>query len=288
MHGSSFGLKVFGCNTTIDELRTIWRLADEARFDHVWVYDHLTAVASENRDDWVYEGWTLLAAMATLTRHVRFGALVSPMTYRHPGIVAKAAVTVDHLSGGRLEFGIGAGWEQVEHESYGIEGLDHRVGRFDEGLRVIRSLWTQDRTTFDGRYYQLRDAIASPKPIQRPHPPIWIGAGGDRMLRLVARHADVWMANNLAQRRGSTTILEQLDEECRQIGRDPASLRRGITWAWDGQSTAELLDRADALKGDGFSEQIVKLPPRSAVDATSKLADALGDLRALASKHVPG
>src|SRR5260370_22177813 len=101
------------------------------------------------------------------------------------------ATTVDHLSGGRLEFGIGAAWAEIEHEMYGIEGLDHRVGMLSESLRIIKSLWTEDRTNFDGRYYHLKDAIANPKPVQKPHPPMWIGASGATTLRLVPRRADV-------------------------------------------------------------------------------------------------
>ena len=143
----------------------------------------------------MFEGWALQAAIATATERVRIGCLVTGNTYRHPALLAKLAVTVDHLSGGRLEFGIGAAWATNEHETLGFEGLDHRVGRLSESLQVIKSLWTEERSTFEGRYYRLRDAIANPKPVQRPHPPIWIGASGPQTLRLVARHADVWNLN---------------------------------------------------------------------------------------------
>src|SRR5260370_37939129 len=130
--------------------------------------------------------------MVEATTKVRIGCLVTGNTYRSPAVLAKMAVTVDHLSAGRLEFGIGAAWAEIEHQMYGIEGLDHRVGRLSESLQIIKSLFTQERTNFEGRYYHLKDAIASPKPIQKPHPPIWIGAQRDSTLRPSDRHADVW------------------------------------------------------------------------------------------------
>ncbi|TMG33836.1 MAG: LLM class flavin-dependent oxidoreductase, partial [Chloroflexi bacterium] len=169
------GLKNSGQQTTIEALREVWRIADEAGFDHVWDFDHLATIGAGGQEASVYEGWTLLAAIAQATRRVRFGCMVTGNTYRHPALLAKMAVTVDHLSGGRLEFGIGAAWAEAEHRMFGIEGLEHRVGRLRESLDALISLWTKDRTTLEGRYYHFSDAIANPKPIQKPHPPIWIG-----------------------------------------------------------------------------------------------------------------
>src|SRR5690242_8262122 len=187
-----FGLKNSGQATTIQALRDVWRIADEAGFDHVWDFDHLASIGADGTERPVYEGWTLLAAIAASTQRVRLGCMVTGNTYRHPALLAKEAVAVDHLSGGRLEFGIGAAWAEIEHQMYGFEGLDHRVGRLSESLRIIKSLWTEERTNFDGRYYHMKDAIANPKPIQKPYPPIWIGASGETTMRLVARYADVW------------------------------------------------------------------------------------------------
>ena len=217
-----FGLKNSGQATTIAALREVWRIADEGGFDHVWDFDHFASIGADGTERPVYEGWSLLAAIAASTRRVRFGCMVTGNTYRHPVVLAKMAVTVDHLSGGRLEFGIGAAWAEAEHQMYGIEGLDHRVGRLRESLDAMISLWTNERTTLEGRYYHFKDAVATPKPIQKPHPPIWIGAGGDQMMRVVARYADVW---NSAGGPGPDAAREQsrkLDEVCRQVGRDPA------------------------------------------------------------------
>ena len=196
-HPLRFGVKNSGQDTTIDELRAVWRIADEARFDHVWVFDHLASVGPDGPDRPVYESSTLQAAMAVATRHVGLGCMVTGNTYRNPALQAKIAASVDHLSGGRLEFGIGAAWAEVEHQMFAIAGLDHRVGRLSESLEILRSLWTKPRTTFEGRYYTMRDAISNPKPMQHPYPPIWIGASGPRTLMLTARHADVWNASGI-------------------------------------------------------------------------------------------
>src|SRR5713101_1194287 len=191
-HTLRFGVKLSGQDTTIEALRAVWRIADEGGFDQVWDFDHLASIGDGGPGRVIYEGWTLQAAMAEATKRVRLGCMVTGNTYRHPVVLAKMAVTVDHLSGGRLEFGIGAGWAEIEHTMYGIEGLDHRVGMLSESLRIIKSLWTEERTNFDGRYYHFKDAIANPKPVQKPYPPIWVGASGATTLRLVARRADVW------------------------------------------------------------------------------------------------
>ena len=222
-HPLCFGLKLSGQDTTIEALRAVWRIADEAGFDHVWDFDHLASIGDAGPDRPIYEGWTLQAAMAQATRRVRIGCLVTGNTYRHPVLLAKEAVTVDHLSGGRLEFGIGAAWAEIEHTMYGIEGLDHRVGRLSESLQIIKSLWTAERTSFHGRYYELNDAIANPKPAQKPYPPIWIGASGESTLRLVARHADVWNAAGGGDAARMKELIAMLEEACGAVGRPSVS-----------------------------------------------------------------
>src|SRR5260370_15076668 len=231
------GIKLSGQDTTIEALRAVWRIADEGGFDHVWDFDHLASIGDGGPGTVIYEGWTLQAAMAEATKRVRFGCLVTGNTYRHPVVLAKMAVTIDHLSGGRLEFGIGAGWAEIEHTMYGIEGLDHRVGMLSESLRIIKSLWTEERTNFDGRYYHFKDAIANPKPFQKPYPPIWVGASGATTLRLVARHADVW---NIAggEPHKVTELTAMLEEACGSVGRDPRPVRRAIPFGWDGANPA--------------------------------------------------
>ena len=277
-HAVRFGMKLSGQDTTIDALRTVWRLADESGFDHVWDFDHLASIGAGGPDRPIYEGWALQAAMAEATKHVRIGCMVTGNTYRNPALLAKLAVTVDHLSGGRLEFGIGAAWAAIEHSMYGIEGLDHRVGRLSESLQIIRSLWTQERTNFDGRYYKMTDAIANPKPIQKPHPPIWIGASGETTIRLVARYADVWNTGASEIDKG-TEVITRLEEACGAVGRDPSVIRRSIQVAWDGQDRSHLLEMSARYLELGFTEQIFMLDPPKATMLAGKLADALPDLR---------
>src|SRR6202049_3332617 len=165
-HPLRFGLKLSGQDTTIQALRAVWHIAGESGFDHVWYFAHLASIAASGPDRPIYEGWTLQAAMAEATKRVRFGCLVTGNTYRNPALLAKSAVTIDHLSSGRLEFGIGAAWAEIEHQMYGFEGLDHRVGRLSESLRIIKSLFTEERTNFEGRYYHFQDAIDNPKHYQ--------------------------------------------------------------------------------------------------------------------------
>jgi F420-dependent oxidoreductase-like protein len=279
-HPLRFGIKLSGQDTTVEDLRAVWRLADDAGFDHVWDFDHLAAIGEGGPDRPIFEGWALQAAMAEATKRVRIGCLVTGNTYRNPALLAKEAVTVDHLSGGRLEFGIGAAWAEIEHQMYGIEGLDHRVGRLSESLRIIRSLWTEERTDFDGRYYRMKDAIANPKPVQKPYPPLWIGASGETTLRLVARYADVWnCAGGDADR--IRELTEMLEKACTETGRNPAEIRRSLQFGWDGRDRNELIELSGAYLERGITEQIVYLRGPAPVDIAHKVAESLPELRKL-------
>ena len=280
-HPLRFGMKLSGQDTTVEALRTVWRLADDAGFDHVWDFDHLAAIGDGGPDRPIFEGWTLQAAMAQATKRVRIGCLVTGNTYRHPVLLAKEAVTVDHLSGGRLEFGIGAAWAEIEHSMYGIEGLDHRVGRLSESLKIIKSLWTEERTSFDGRYYHLNDAIANPKPVQKPHPPIWIGASGESTLRLVARHADVWNAAGGGDAAKMKELVAKLEEACGVVGRDMSEIRRSLQFGWDGKDSGPLLEESARYLELGFTEQVIYLRGADPGALAAKVGDLLPELRRL-------
>ena len=279
-HPLRFGLKLSGQDTTIEALRAVWRIADESGFDHVWDFDHLASIGDGGPDRPIYEGWTLQAAIAEATKRVRIGCLVTGNTYRNPALLAKSAVTVDHLSGGRLEFGIGAAWAQIEHEMYGFSGLDHRVGMLSESLRIIRSLWTEERTNFEGRYYHFKDAIANPKPIQKPYPPIWVGASGPTTLRLVARYADVW---NIAGGDGGKVkeLTQMLEEACGAVGRDPSEIRRSIQFGWGGEDRQQLVELCAQFLELGVTEQVIYLRGGRPEALAEKVAEALPDLRKL-------
>jgi alkanesulfonate monooxygenase SsuD/methylene tetrahydromethanopterin reductase-like flavin-dependent oxidoreductase (luciferase family) len=163
---------------------------------------------------------------------------------------------------------------------YGIEGLDHRVGMLSESLRIIKSLWTEERTNFDGRYYHFKDAIANPKPVQKPYPPIWVGASGATTLRLVARHADVW---NIAggDPEKVTELTAMLEEACASVGRDPSEIRRSIQFGWDGADRDHLLDLCGRFLEMGVTEQVIYLRGGQPVALAGKVVEALPDLRKL-------
>jgi F420-dependent oxidoreductase-like protein len=226
-----FGLFTSLTQTTWEQVLGLWRHAAETGWDVACVTDHFMPNTPDRRGD-VLECWSTLSALAALVPRLRVGTIVVGNTYRHPAVVAKMAATVDIISGGRLLFGLGAGWQQNEHEAYGIPfgTVAERLARLDEACVVIKRLWTEDRVTFTGRFYRLADAPLMPKPVQRPHPEFMIGGGGERVtLRIVARHADhwnVWGGPETLARKGKV-----LDGYCAELGRDPRRLRRSANMA---------------------------------------------------------
>jgi F420-dependent oxidoreductase-like protein len=209
-------------------LEGFWRAADELGFHSVANYDHFYGLIDNAVP--TLEAWTSLAAMAAVVRRARVSCLVAGVTYRNPAVLANMAVTVDHISGGRLDFGLGAGWHEAEHRGYGIEfpSAGTRVAMLDEALTIIRRLWTEESVTLDGRFYTVRDALCEPKPVQRPHPPIVIGGEKPKMLRVIARHADEWNVPSHGDVDEWARVSGDLDDVCAEIGRDPAEIRRSI------------------------------------------------------------
>ncbi len=279
MHPLRFGLKLSQA-ATIDTLTAVWRIADDSGFDHCWDMDHFASLGGDDSLD-IFEAWTLLAGMATRTTRTRIGCSVIGNTYRHPAVLAKAAVTVDHLSGGRLEFGIGAGWAENEHTMLGLPfgTARERADRLEEALPIIRSLWTQPRTTFTGKHYLLAEAVAEPKPVQTPHPPIWIGGvGRRRTLRMAAEHAAVWNAPG-----GSPAEVAELsavlDGHCADIGRDPAEIRRSVQIRVPADAAA-LVDQVAGFVGVGVTE-IILIVAGDPVAQAERLAELLPELRGL-------
>jgi alkanesulfonate monooxygenase SsuD/methylene tetrahydromethanopterin reductase-like flavin-dependent oxidoreductase (luciferase family) len=189
-----FGLDIAQHQLTWDEILGRARYAEGAGFDGVWVFDHFTALYADP-DGPCLEGWTLLAALGAATERIRLGTLVTGMTHRNPSLLATEVVTVDHVSSGRVECAVGAAWNVEEHRELGIDlpPVRERAERLEEGVHVLRLLMSGERVSFEGRYFRLQDALYRPAPVQRPHPPIWIGAGGrELMLPIVGRQADVW------------------------------------------------------------------------------------------------
>lgn len=221
-----------------------WQEIERLGFDCAGIVDHFMPTAGDE-DGWFHEGWTMLAALAALIPRVRLSILVTGNTYRNPVLLAKEAVTVDHISGGRLDLGIGAGWFVREHEAYGWElgSAGSRVDRLDEALDIIHSLLTNRRTTYEGRYYTVEDAPFQPKPIQE-RMPIMIGAQRPRMLGLVAKHADIWNVNDGPSK--MATYGKTLIEACNRIGRDPGEIR------WSAFAFRRVLDREPFDSLDDF------------------------------------
>jgi F420-dependent oxidoreductase-like protein len=209
-------------------LHEFWRNADELGFHSVSNYDHFYGLTDFKTP--TYEAWTSLAAMAVVVKTARVGCMVSSVTYRNPAMLAKMAVTVDHISGGRLDFGLGAGWHEAEHLGYGLDfpSPGTRVAMLDEAMTIIRRLWTEESVTFDGRFFSVHDALAEPKPLQKPHPPIVIGGEKAKMLRVAARHADEWNVPSSGAANEWAEVSARLDEACREVGREPAEIRRSV------------------------------------------------------------
>lgn len=217
---------------TWEELKAAWLHADAAGYDSAWTWDHLIALHGD-LDDPHYEGWTLLAALAALTKHVRIGHLVTANTLRHPALLAKMAATVDHVSDGRLIVGIGTGYYAEEHDRYGISLPDKvtRAAMLRESVQVLKGLWAPGRFDFQGEHYRITNAPASPKPV-RGDIPLLLGGAGERMLRLAAQYADVW---NLPDGQygidieRARTKVETLSRYCEEIGRDPAEIEKSMS-----------------------------------------------------------
>jgi alkanesulfonate monooxygenase SsuD/methylene tetrahydromethanopterin reductase-like flavin-dependent oxidoreductase (luciferase family) len=216
-------------NLSFETLAERWQLFEELGFDSVWDCDHFNQTSNPTGP--YFEGWTLLAALATYTKRIRIGVLVSCNTFRHPGLLAQQAVTVDHISNGRLELGIGAGYTEGEHGRFGIElpAPGDRRRAFHESVKIIDSLLRNETTTFDGRYYKLDAAYVRPAPVQKPRPPLTLGAHRTRMLRICAEYADTW--NSVGTTEELRARGEILDQHCADIGRDPKEIRRSL-YGW--------------------------------------------------------
>ncbi|HVB41265.1 MAG TPA: TIGR03560 family F420-dependent LLM class oxidoreductase [Streptosporangiaceae bacterium] len=275
-----FAIKTRPEHQTWAQLREVWLAADDIGiFESAWNWDHFYPLTGDPAGPNL-EGWTMLAALAEATSRIRIGCQVSGMIYRHPAVLANMAATVDIIADGRLELGLGAGWNQTECDAYGIElpPLRERFDRFDEGVEAIVSLLAQPTTTLDGRYVKLTDARCEPKPVQRPHPPIVIGGRGKtRTLRTTARWAQQW--NALTQDPADWLGLkETLMAHCADIGRDPAEITCSVNVRLDGASGADLDAVAKAVAGyrdAGADLAVVGLPLQATPDLLTPLADRL-------------
>ncbi|MCH2173833.1 TIGR03560 family F420-dependent LLM class oxidoreductase [Myxococcota bacterium] len=211
-----------------DEVLVAARCVERVGFHGFHASDHLLPVAGADPGADFLEAWSCVSALAACTERIRLGVMVSGNTYRHPVMLAKIVTTIDHISRGRVELGIGTSWSEADHVAYGIPfpRFPQRVEALGEALEVIRALWTSPRSDYRGDYYQLVDAPFSPAPVQVPHPPVMVAGSSDRVLALTARYADAWNAV------GTPAYLmergDALDRACHEAGRDPQQVRRSV------------------------------------------------------------
>ncbi|MGD0028924.1 MAG: TIGR03560 family F420-dependent LLM class oxidoreductase [Candidatus Bathyarchaeia archaeon] len=263
MENVRFGVQALQAMPDYSTLKKVALECDRLGFDSVWIYDHLQFTYGPT-----LECWTTLSALAEATKNVRVGPLVTCNAFRYPSILAKMAATVDMISNGRLNFGIGAGWHEAEAAAYGIPfprgGI--RVEMLDEALSIIEGLWTKDKFTFKGKHYSVNDAICIPKPLQKPYPPILVGGGGDKMLRLIAKHANAW-DGGFTDLEGYKKDHARLKAACKETGRncseientfqsrviiaedDKAALKRAEKWCAERKGKPDDPDWKFAVKG---------------------------------------
>jgi len=266
-------------NTTWDDVVALWRHAEQTGWDAACVTDHFMPNTADRAGD-MLESWTTLTALAALTRRMRVGTIVSGNTYRHPAVLAKMAANVDIISGGRLICGMGAGWQENEHQAYGLPfyTVAERLKRLDEACRVLNMLWTQERSTFKGKYYQLDDAPLMPKPVQKPRPELMIGGGGEKVtLKIVARWADhwnVWGGPDILAKKGKI-----LDGYCAAIGRDPKTILRSAVMVPVLSEDRAQIDKIQQIFMQRLSRDEASAEDTMLAGSVAQIQDKLGKLR---------
>ncbi len=275
-----FAFKTSPQSTTWDRMLAVWQAADEIElFESGWTFDHFEPIFSD-RSGPCLEGWITLTALAHATKRLRLGVLVTGVPYRHPAVLANMAATLDIVSNGRLELGLGAGWNTDEAGAYGIDllGIKERMDRFDEACDVIVGLLTQPKTTYAGKHYTLADAYCEPKPVQQPHPPICIGGSGEkRTLRTVARIAQHWnyVGGPVAE---YTRLKGVIAKHCETFGRDPSTIMTSAHLRYDPANPQALADEAAAFAAAGLDLGVVYLPPPHDPAVLAPLAELLAPL----------
>jgi F420-dependent oxidoreductase-like protein len=263
-----------------EEILSIARAAEAKGLESFWVSDHFFGGEGfPDRD--CLEAWTLLAALARDTKRVRLGCLVTAAQYRNPALLAKIVAGGDQMSGGRVEFGIGAGWKENEYRSYGIpfDDAGARVTQMNETIRICTALWTQERATFVGKHYRIEDAVSAPKPKQRPHPPVWIGGRGPRVMRSAVRYADGF---DISRRPSDPAPMDgaairavnvELDALCRELGRGRPLRRSHWTSVSvsDDASVTALAARIRDFEDGGLDRLMLAVPRENATEMFGRI-----------------
>jgi F420-dependent oxidoreductase-like protein len=277
---SHHAIKTAPQHATWPQLLALWQAADEIDvFESAWNWDHFYPLAPPY-DGPNFEGWTMLAALAQATSRIRLGSMVNGMHHRHPAITANMAATLDHISSGRFELGMGAGWNFMESDAYGLElgELRDRSDRLEEGIEVIIQLLSQQHTTHKGRFFELTEALCEPKPIQNRIPIVIGGTGRRRTLRTAAKYADHWDATLLEQPSDFTELDGVLREHCEQVGRDQSEIRRSIHFYLDAETDPrQAVDRAHGFFDVGVDIAIWGFQIAPDVGRLVDLAEAIRD-----------
>ena len=277
-----FGIKTAPQHTSWGDMLDVWRTADEVElFETAWNFDHFYPLQGDKNGPCL-EAWVTLSALAQATSRIRIGCMVNGVPYRHPALVANMAASLDIVSGGRLELGLGAGWNEQETKAYGIDLLPmgQRMDRFEEAVQVIDSLLVHEITTFQGKYFQLEQARCEPKGPQQPRPPIVIGGGGEkRTLRIAARFAQHW---NLPF--ATPEVFHKKNEillaHCEAVGRDASLIMRSVQIeSTADQDPAEVADSAAALFAVGVDQVILTLRTPYRAERVVALAKSLEAIR---------
>jgi alkanesulfonate monooxygenase SsuD/methylene tetrahydromethanopterin reductase-like flavin-dependent oxidoreductase (luciferase family) len=285
-----FNLQATTNRWTYAQYRDNWLRFEDLGYDVTYVVDHFVSYNPETGSAPIFEGPTVLSAMLAQTTRMRGGVMVAGNTYRNPGILAKIACTLDHVSGGRMELGMGSGHTKLEHDQYNIPYYTQgtRLRMFAESIQVVRSLLTNDTTTFQGKYYTVTDAMCDPKPVQQPFPILVGGIGEELSMRIVAESADIW--NNWTSPDTETyqQKLDALSRHCRDVGRDPSEIRKSMhIKPLIGETEAEVEERAKAStrhRSQGTPDQIIVdllAFVRMGVSDFVFMFDAPGDYRTL-------
>ncbi|MBA2760155.1 MAG: LLM class flavin-dependent oxidoreductase [Chloroflexia bacterium] len=272
----SFGIQTIQ-TWTWQEMLERWAWFEDLGWDSLWLPDHFVPTARP--DGPMFEAWTLLAALATKTTKARLGVLVSSNTFRHPALLAKQAVTIDHISNGRMELGVGAGWFADEHEMFGLDfpKTGELVERYAEAIDLLDRYLSGDQTTFEGEYYTLRSAYNRPAPVQKPRMPLMLGAHGPRMIDLVSRYADTWNSRGTPEEMRERN--QRMDEACIRNDRDPCAIKRSMLYVvaqmpeeqpWD--STDAFADFVGRFTDAGVQEFIFQPPPPDRLDIVGEVA----------------
>jgi F420-dependent oxidoreductase-like protein len=259
-----FGVTLPQIKRSWEETRTAAQEFEALGFDSVWLNDHLYGIPGPQIP--IFEAWTTLSAVGAVTSRVQLGTLVSPIGFRNPALLAKMAATLDNITDGRVIVGLGSGWFEMEFSGYGFDfpPLQTRLRQLDEAAALMKQMWTEEQPSFAGKEFHTASVYCEPKPVRKPHPPILIGGGGEKvLLRIVAKHADIW--NNLAVHQGQLAHkVALLRQHCEAIGRDPRSIQVSqqtmVVIGKDAADAEAKVQKAQAIYGGHLGQGIAGTP----------------------------